>query len=192
MKTKFLISMVFTIIVAGLFFLEQSIAKSNHVSLHSPDSHISMDAEILGILITLNKNEISAANLALKKTDIVSIKEHAQMLKKDHKKNLDDTLKLSIKMALPTKESAEERALKEAGQIEMKHLSSLKDKKFDEFYIDAMIKDHKQAIKMLDDNLLKNVTHSTLRTFLLATKTYLISHLKQAQKIRFDRFIKSA
>ena len=189
MRTRTFLSWIITGFVGCFIFAASSTAgdvpkNSNSMDAASTKTQMQKDSEIIAILITVNKNEITAAKEALRKTATPAIKQYARMLKKEHTQNLNDTLKLSKKINLPPIVSATVISLKKEGSKELITLTSLKGKKFEEAYINAMIKGHTDVLQMFDDNLLKDVSNSSLKSHLQATRPHIESHLQQAQAIQ--------
>lgn len=106
------------------------------------------------------------------------------MPKEQHTDNLSKTLKLSEETGIEPTKSEVKNTLQQSGKSELKKLSSISDKSFDNVYITAMIQDHEQALAIIDQKLLKNVTNKSIRAFILSTRTHIEDHLKQAQTIQ--------
>lgn len=184
MKSRFFSSLIISILI-GIISLG-----SSHAS-HAPDAtgqstNSKKDGEIISILIAVNKNEIGAAKEALKKSSSPAVKKYAKMLKKEHTKNLNETLKLSKKIGVAPVECPTATEIKQNGANELTALSSLKGKDFDKAYIDAMVKGHTDVLQMMDDNLLKNVSNKSLKALLTATRPHIQSHLEQAKAIQSE------
>ena len=182
MKAKFFASAIFFLSFMGLYLGDKANAAftPNHRSAHN---QMHQDGEIIGILITANKNEIKAAHLALKKSSNPEVRHYAEMITHDHSDNLKKVIKLSKKQD-KSLDSAKSIALKHDGKKEFKHLSSLNGREFDKAYIHGMIADHKMVISTMDNDLLKNVSNPELKNLLLATRPHLIAHLDHAEKIQ--------
>ena len=90
---------------------------------------------------------------------------------------------LSKKINVAPQACAKSMKLSAEGQAEMKKLAALNDKAFDKAYINAMVKDHKAALQLLQ-NSIKTSTNADLIAHLEATKNHVITHLQQAQEIQ--------
>ncbi|STX50672.1 Predicted outer membrane protein [Legionella busanensis] len=142
------------------------------------------DSQILGILVVLNQNEISAADLVTKKKDVnSSVKKYAKMLAKEHSKNLKETMKLSHSIGSPIHNDTANN-LKQKGQDELNTLNPLTGAALDKAYIDAMVQDHQQAIQLFDNDLLPSVSNKKLKNQLTETRKHLVKHLEEAQQIQ--------
>ncbi|WP_131780994.1 DUF4142 domain-containing protein [Legionella gresilensis] len=142
------------------------------------------DGQILGILVVLNQNEVSSADLVTKKKDVnPSVKKYAKMLAKEHAKNLRETMKLSRIIGAPIQNDTANN-LKQKGQDELNTLNPLTGAALNKAYIDAMIQDHQQAIQLFDNDLLPSVSNKKLKNHLTQTRKHLVKHLEEAQQIQ--------
>lgn len=142
------------------------------------------DGQIISILVALNNNEIAGAQEALQKTTDRSVKRYASMLQREHTKNLNKTLKLSQELGIAPVPTSTANMLTRDGKREMKALTALNGNGFDVAYINDMVKDHTAALKLIDTNLLKNVSNPVLKTQIERTRPHIVAHLEKAQKIQ--------
>ncbi|MGC1181964.1 DUF4142 domain-containing protein [Legionella sp.] len=186
MKSKKILSLIISICIGTSIFATNSYAATepNTNSLKNRKAQTQKDGEIIAILITVDKNEIALAKLALKKNTTPQIKNYAQMLKTQHTQNLNEALKLSKKIGLAPVDSSTVSFLQKEGVKGLATLSTLKSKDFDKAYINAMVSGHTAVLKMIDDNLLKNVSNSSLKEFVIATRPHIKFHLQQGQIIQ--------
>ena len=134
-------------------------------------------------LIVLDQNEISAAKLALGRSKNPDVKKYAQMIIKDHTKNMKDTQMLMKKTKQKVTETEESKSLKDMGKNETKKLQPLKEKEFDVAYINAMIDGHTQAIQVLDQDISQLPDDSPIKAHLQATRQAVNAHLEKAKEI---------
>jgi putative membrane protein len=144
------------------------------------------DAEIIGLINAINENEINAAKAASKKETNQEVLGFADLMQKEHSKNMDKTLELGKKMNITPAESDAVKDEKQKGEKELSKLDQLNGDQFGKAYIDSMIKDHTEALNMIDKDLLKNVQSEELRTHLNDTRNHVSMHLDQAKKIKDD------
>ncbi|MCP0913230.1 MULTISPECIES: DUF4142 domain-containing protein [Legionella] len=142
------------------------------------------NSQVVGDLVVLNKNEIAAANLAAKKAASPTVRRYAAFLAREHRTNLQTTLSLGRKIGSPSEMSDLSRSLQTQGQQEMAQLNSLSNAAFDRAYIDSMVKDHQEAIQLIDQQLLKNSTNPTLTKHLEKTRHHISMHLEKARLIQ--------
>lgn len=186
MKSKF--SLALSASIACSVFLFAGNVNANHAAVdpvaQNSKAHTQKDGEIIAILLVVNKNEIAAAKEALKKTTNPAVKQYAQMIEKEHTKNLQETLKTDKKIGVTPIAGKIAVTLKQDGKKELIAISVLKGNDFDKAYIKAMVKGHSDVLHMMDDNLLKNVSNPALKKLLLATRPHIQAHLQQAQAIQ--------
>lgn len=169
MKFKYLLMLILTV------FLSSSMAAEN--------ASKAKDRDILGSLVALNKNEISSAQQVKRSKLNPDVKAFANFMIVEHKKNLASTMKLSHTIGKPTK-SKETMMLKLKGLKELASLKITSDKNLQKTYIDDMVKDHQDALDMIDNNLLPNVTNAQLKSLLDETRTHVAKHLEKAKAIQ--------
>lgn len=138
------------------------------------------NSNIVSDLVALNKNEIASARLALKTSMNPSVKKFAAMLNREHSKNLQQTLSISRKIHAPQDMSALSKNLQSQGQQEMSELSALSGPAFDKAYVNAMVRDHRAALNLLDQNLIPNSTNAMLTKHLQTTRQHVAMHLEHA------------
>jgi putative membrane protein len=142
------------------------------------------EGEVIATLITLDKNEMAAANLAEKKQISPLIKNYAKLIHRDHSQNLSATLKLSQKIKERPEQTEDVIALKKQGQEEMATLQPLNGQKFEVAFINAMVKGHQAALDKIDDMLLPNAHTPQLKRHLQMTRNKVAQHLQIAKKIQ--------
>jgi putative membrane protein len=142
------------------------------------------DGEVIATLITINKNEIAAANLAEKKQISPMVKNYAKLLHKDHSQNLNNTIKLSHKINERPEQTEGVIALRKHGQEEMATLQPLNGQKFEVAFINDMVKGHQAALDKIDNTLLQNAHNPQLKRHLQMTRNKVAQHLQIAKKIQ--------
>lgn len=141
------------------------------------------DGEIIATLIVLDKNEIAAANLAAKKNLSPGLKKYVNTLRKDHAKNLDDTMKLSKKIKESPNQTGEVNALHQQGKQQIAILEPLNNQQFAIIFIRDMVKDHQSALDKIDHNLLQNANNPQLKKHLELTREKIVKHLQEAKQL---------
>lgn len=154
------------------------------VSQVNNKENIQKYGEILAWLVILNKNEIELAKVALKKNVDSPVKQYADMMVKDHTKNLKATLTLSEKIDIKPQKTTEVLSLKEKGKKELATLSPLKKEDFQKQYIDMIVKDHTEALQTLDQYLTEKDLPSLLEKHLKVTREHVALHLQKAKTIQ--------
>ena len=86
--------------VRGFVYSLLLVAPMSFAATLPSDTKSNVDQEIIATLIVLNNNEISAADLAPSKTSNKEVGEYARLMKKEHSKNLKQTMSISKKQNL--------------------------------------------------------------------------------------------
>jgi len=145
---------------------------------------VQSSADILGVVVTLNKNEIAAAREAKRKAVNPAVKRYANMLYTQHTKNLQKTINLSRKLGVTPATNNLTMMLQNKGQQEMATLASLNGRDFDRAYINDMVTDHTEALQLLDQILLKRSLGLLLTKHLKSTRDHIAMHLHKAERIQ--------
>jgi putative membrane protein len=137
----------------------------------------SRDAKHMKDLAQANLAEIEAGKLAMEKAQDPKVKEFAQKMVDDHSKLLDDLKKLAQakNVDLPTTPDAKHQKL-------MKKLQSLSGEKFDREYMQAMVKDHRDTLK-LAQRTAKGAKDSDLQGAAKQATPEIQEHLQMAQDV---------
>ncbi len=137
----------------------------------------SRDAKHMKDLAQANLAEIEAGKLGMEKAQDPKVKEYAQKMVDDHSKLLDDMKKLaqSKNVDLPSAPDAKHQKL-------MKKLQSLSGEKFDREYMQAMVKDHRDALK-LAQRTAKGAKDTDLQGAAKQAAPEIEEHLKMAQDL---------
>lgn len=141
------------------------------------------EGKILETVIVLNKNEIAAGNLALKKSSNKEVKNFAAFMVKEHGDNLKKTEMLSHKLGVNPASNSTATNLKHKGKKELAHLKTLHGTSFDKAYMDAMVKGHEDALNLIN-NLISQASNPLVKKHLEATKVHVEHHLQKAQAIQ--------
>ena len=137
----------------------------------------SADAKYLKQLAQDNIAEIELGKLAQQKAQDSQVKDFGQKMVDDHTKLLEDLQKVAQEqnVQLPTTPDAKHQKL-------MKKMQSLSGEKFDRQYMQAMVKDHKQAIKLLNRTE-KSVKADAVKSAAQQAEPKIRDHLQMAQSV---------
>lgn len=164
-------------------FLFLAMALVGFSSFAATEEASSKDSEIVAFIMVLNKNEIAAADLTKHKKANKAVEGYADLMIKEHSKNLMDTEKLSKEQKIAPVDSEMVVSLRNKGEEEITTLTPLVGKAYEVAYIDAMVKGHTDALASID-TFLKEVKNPELKTFLEGTRTHVKHHLAKAQAIQ--------
>jgi putative membrane protein len=147
------------------------------VAAQSDKGGQSRDAKEMKQLAVANMAEIEAGKLALEKAQDPKVKEFAQHMVDDHTKMLDEVKQLaqSKNVELPSAPDAKHQKL-------MKKLQGLSGEKFDREYMQAMVKDHRDSLK-LAQRTAKGAKDEELKSAAQKAAPEIQDHLKMAQDI---------
>lgn len=175
---KFLVSILF------LFFSCLSLtAIANEPSMSMPkmEQMNLKEGDVLEILMTVNKNEINAAKLALEKTSNPKVKQFAQHMQTDHSKNLSETKAIAAVLKVQPVPSPISNVLHDKGKKELDKLNDLNGKAFDLAYMNAMVKGHQAVLDIITNKLIPNAKNPKLESHLQTTKMTVEHHLDMAK-----------
>lgn len=142
------------------------------------------DAEILGVVIAIDDNQIAAAKAAAKEKMGSQAKEYGKMLKKQHSQNSDKTKKLARKLGISPTSNQTALDLRANGAQELATLVALEGKEFEKAYIDAMVSGHSDALQMIDAELLPAAKSEEVREHLGDFRSHVSNHLEEGKRLQ--------
>lgn len=168
-----------------LSVLPSQAAIKNSEAVHNMPS----EAQILGLISAINQNEINAAEEASKRQLSQEVYNYAAKMQQEHTANLEKTIKLGLKLDIrpaSTSENKEVQKQIEKGEKELDKLTRLSPDKFEKAYIDAMVKDHSEALNLIDKKLMNMSNNTEVKDHLTETREHVSTHLEEAKKIQAD------
>lgn len=172
-------SMKFSKIVLGTIFVIL-FASFVNISFAKANDH---DGEIIAYMEAINNAEINAAKVAKDKKIDANVMQFADTMIQQHGDNLQQITDLSNKINIQPDETSAVKKFIETGDKDLAKLSKLADAKFQKAYIQAMIKGHTDADKMVKQ-FEKEVQNADLKQYLIDTKTAVEQHLSEAKKLK--------
>lgn len=159
MKTSYLF------LFSGLFLLSITLASAQS------------DSEFIKKAASGGMMEVALGKVAQKKAISNDVKQFGARMVKDHSKANDQLMQLAKnkKLAIPNQ-------LMDEHQKHIDKLSATADEKFDQAYMDVMLKDHKKDIKEFEDAI-KEVKDNEIRAWVQQTLPVLKEHYEMAQII---------
>lgn len=142
-----------------------SMAKGNH------------DTMFMRHAAAANLAEIQAGRIALDKASSAQVKQLAQRIIDDHTKANDQLTSIAQRKQVTLPSAPMPMQKQEAD-----HLKTLSGASFDRAYAQAMVKDHRKAIKMFGMES-QNGTDADLKQFASATLPALKEHMQMAEQI---------
>jgi putative membrane protein len=142
------------------------------------------DAEILGVVMAVDSNEIAAADVAKKKKIGSEAKSYAKMLDKQHTANAKQANKLGKKLGMKPAASQTADQLRSKGKSDLATLSGKDGSEFEKGYIDAMVQGHTEALQLIDGQLMPSAKNDAVKGFLTETRGHVAAHLEQGKRLQ--------
>jgi len=135
--------------------------------------------QAVALVGAIDKHEVAAAEQAKSKKVGGEVADYADMLHREHAKNLEAGQKLGIAQGSP-----EVTAMEDKGRAELATLDRNTGKDYEKAYVDAMVKGHEEALSMLDTRLVPAATDANVRTFLTGSREHVAMHLERARALQ--------
>jgi predicted outer membrane protein len=136
--------------------------------------------QALGLLRTIDEQEIEAAEDALERTDLATdVAEYAEMLLSHHSENLAaaQALRLEPFTSPEVSDFAERRAER------LQALDGIEDdEEFASAYVQAMVEGHEQSLAMLD-RLLPDAVDEDARDYIAGSRRSMAQHLQRGREL---------
>lgn len=161
------------LIVFVSFFSIMSLAASNDMR--------KKEGEIVADLMVVNKNEISAAELALKRSSNPGVRNFAEEMLRDHGNNLQMIKMLSQKLNITPEASRASKGLMLKGRSDLAKLQRAPSGQFNRTYMESMVMGHEAALGLIDNELLPKANKPAMVAFLNHTRATVSHHLQMAK-----------
>lgn len=146
------------------------------------------DGEIVALVLTVDQNEIKAAQTAEKKKMGKDAAKFAKMLLKQHREDSSKVSKLAKKEKIaPDEAAAKVQELRSKGETDLQALAAKDSLEFEQGYIAAMVQGHTDALALLDEHLIKDTGNKKLKNQLEETRKHVAHHLEEAKRLQSDR-----
>jgi putative membrane protein len=141
------------------------------------------DGQILGIALAANEGEVLMAELAMKKANLVEVKQFAGMMKTHHGAGVQKTKGVVAKTKLETSDSDVVQSLKSDVSAVIKDLHDKDSIAFDRAYMNAQVKAHKDVLLAMDSRMIPSVTNGEVRLLLVEMRKTVAEHLVKAEAV---------
>ena len=141
------------------------------------------DADILGIMVALDRNEIAVAREAQRKSSNREVRSYAAMLNKQHSSNILAAKRVGRVIGVKPVENQNAQSLRMQGTQEREALAALNRQSFDKTFIADMITDHTNGLHLIDQ-LSRDTTNATVLNYLKDTRAHVAMHLQTAKNIQ--------
>jgi predicted outer membrane protein len=142
------------------------------------DPAANTDGEALGLLAAINEHEITAARQAKEKQVDGEVLEFAELMETEHGANQEKTQALG-----PAQDGPEIAAQKQKGKAELDALAAKSGDEYEKAYIEAMVKDHQEALTAIDEKMVPRATRDDVKQHLTETRNHVEMHLTRAKEI---------
>ncbi|PCI41272.1 MAG: hypothetical protein COB41_10795 [Proteobacteria bacterium] len=142
------------------------------------------DANIAAIVVGANNIDISAGNIALKRSNNAKVKDFAQRMVTDHTAVLNSAVKLVTKLGVTPVNNDLVATLAKQSQEHEKKLNTLSGKAFDKSYIDHEVAYHEAVIGVIEGQLIPSAQNQELKALLVSVMPAFRAHLKHSQMIQ--------
>ncbi len=150
---------------------------------HSAVQTATTNGDIIEECIALNKAEIAATHYAKMHAQHKKVKHFSAFLHHAHMQNLHDIQHLSHKIGIAPVENTVSMDIKQKGAQELAELKALHHAGFDKLFIADMIRDHRNALNLLDRAIMQS-TNAELTVYLKATRHHVEKHLHRAELLK--------
>jgi putative membrane protein len=142
------------------------------------------DAQIASIVVTANKVDIDAGQLAASRSANAEVKSFGRLMVTDHTGVNKSATDLATKLKLTPQDNATSQSLKADGDKNLADLKTLKGAAFDKAYIDHEVVYHQQVIDALDKTLIPGATNEELKALLVKVRPAFVAHLEHAKRLQ--------
>jgi len=146
------------------------------------------DGEIVAVVLTIDDNEIKAAQTAEKKKMSKDAMKFAKMLLKQHSEDSNKVSKLAKKENItPSETAAKAQELRDKGAAELQALAPKDSMDFEQGYVSAMVHGHTDALALFDEHLIADASNTKLKKAMEETRKHVAHHLEEARRLQGDR-----
>lgn len=142
------------------------------------------DNQIINIMMTVDKQEIAASQLATKKYMNTAVDNYAKYLIQMHQQNLKELATLATQLNLPPTESDISNSMIANGKQNLKSLEDLQGAAFDKAFINAMVAGHENGLKLIDTTLLPETQNPKLKASVKHFRKMVENHLEKGLKVQ--------
>lgn len=143
------------------------------------------DPEIVALILTVDENEIKAAEAARKEKMGKDAQDFAKMMIKQHREDSSKVAKLAKREKIdPAMTAAKVQELRDKGAADLQALAGKDSLEFEQAYISAMVQGHGEVLALLDEHLIKEADSPKLKKQLESTRKHVSNHLERAKRLQ--------
>lgn len=141
------------------------------------------DNQLAAVLQAVNQGEVQEAQLAESKARSPEVKAFARRMLRDHGQALSqENASFSRLLIVPSANPISQQLQSEV-QTHLSDLQGLRGNDFDRSYVGEQIKDHNNALELLD-RAIPNVKNAELKAEMQSLRAKIASHLAEAERIQ--------
>lgn len=144
-------------------------------------------SEAIGMLMTINEHEIAAAEQAREKNVTGDVLAYADMMRTTHTQNLQSTRGMAESTGITPSDTQMVQSQRDKGRSELERMAEMEGDAYSTAYIDAMVRDHTEALTMIDNRMMPAATDDAMRQHLAATREVISNHLDRARELQENR-----
>lgn len=137
------------------------------------------ERELLGVLMVVNEHQVNAANQAMAKNVTGEVADYARRMIEEHTGNREMTARMN-----PDTNAAMAVERRQQGEAHLSKLDGMQGDEYSRAFVEGMIKDHQQALEMLDNQAIPAATTPEVQEHLRQTREAIAAHLEQAQELQ--------
>jgi putative membrane protein len=142
------------------------------------------DAQVIGVSVAANEDEVTVAELAIRKATSADVKQFAGMMKSHHAAALAKDKTFQSKTKITPADSDVSAYLKGDLDATLKDLREKDGAAFDRAYMNSQVKMHKDVLAAIDNRLTPSASNGELRSALTETRHRVADHLVRAEEIQ--------
>ena len=142
------------------------------------------DPQIAAIVVTANKVDIDAGELARTTSTSPDVKQFAQLMVTDHSAVNKSAVDLVTRLKVTPEDNPTAQSLKKGGDDNVAHLRTLHGAAFDRAYIDHEVAYHQAVLDAVDKTLIPSAKNEELKALLVKVRPAFVAHLEHAKQIQ--------
>lgn len=144
------------------------------------------DARIIQTMMTANKGEVDAANLAVSRAQDSRVSAFAYLMITDHSGNQQQLQALADEKGISPEPNPRSQALESEVATKLAELEATTADEFDGAYMESQVAMHQKVLTLIGTELLPNVNDAELESLLESTHLAVANHHTQAEDILAD------
>lgn len=147
------------------------------------EATVAAPGETLALVRAIDEHEIAAAKQAKGKKVQKSVLDYADMLEREHSKNLEAGQALA-KDGITAETTAAVTSMRSKGEAELATLDAKSGKDYEKAYVDAMVMGHTEALSLIDGKLASADATPVLKRYLTDAREHVAAHLQKGKDLQ--------